>query len=578
MSASAHRTTVRALIIALGLCLVLPMSALSGGSLAVRTDTAYRLNPGQENVSVRANVTMTNRAAPTYSIRPCSSGSSLRCRFKTNYYYDHWGYIYVPVGGNNIRFGPGVTKRLDKTTKYYKRYRVSFPRLDYGRTRKFSVTYELQGGKPRSKHETRVLDAYSYFCWHGQPGDSGKVSVRMPPGYKATTWYEQAKTKSNKKGTTITGRVKGNPGSFYACTDATKPGKLLRTKVTSPGGQEVTVEAWPEDPEWAETMSQAIKGILPDLEELIGEPMPLDAVTIREVTRQSLDGYGSEFSLRMAVLRLGDHIDSPGSASRGLAWAWFNNRRIGETWLRQGLSDWAGYKATDDYCPWPGIYPGKGKPKLRDWKRLKERPSERLEAIVDWQYDAACGLIQKSANRVGEKRMREVMAALVNGTAKYGPQPGPAMRAKRKPATWKDWLDAIDEIGMVPAGRSTLTMSEKDVKEHGIATAKDLKGRAHARGLYHEALAIMGGTPMPRLVNEAMGKWDWKTARKAIPVAAATYGAIAGQEEMTEADRLALMEDLAAARSFRALRDVKRRAQSFVPADVADEMGAEILP
>lgn len=578
MSASAHRTTVRALIIALGLCLVLPLSALSAGSLAVRTDTAYRLNPGQENISVKASVTMTNRAAPTYSIRPCSAGSSLRCRFQTNYYYNDWGYIFVPVGGTKVRFGPGVTQRLDKTTKYYKRYRVSFPRLDYGRTRKFSVSYELPGGKPRSKHQTRVLDAYSYFCWHGQPGDSGKVSVRMPPGYKATTWYEQAKTKSNKKGTTITGRVKGNPGSFYACTDATKPNKLLRTKVTSPGGQEVMVEAWPEDPEWSETMSQAVEGILPDLEELIGEPMPLDDVTIREVTKQSLDGYGSSFGLRNAVLRLGDHIDSPGGASRGLAWAWFNNRRIKETWLRQGLSDWAGYKVTDDYCAWPGTYPGKGKPRLRTWKRLQERPSERQEAIVDWQYDAACQLIQKSANRVGQERMREVVAALVNGTAKYGPQPGPALRAKRKPATWKDWLDAIDEIGMVPSGRSTLTMSEEDVREVGIATAKDLKGRAHTRGLYHEALATMDGTHMPRLVNEAMGRWDWKTARKAIPVATATYAAIAGHKEMIDADRLTFMDDFAASRSFRALRGVKQRALNYVPSDVADETEVEPLP
>ena len=571
MSATTHATPGRASLVAVALCLVLHASALAGDSLAVKSDTAYRLNPGQENVSVVVDVTMTNRAGPTYSVRPCSAGSSRRCRFKTSYYYDEWGYIYVPVGANKARFSSGVRARLDKKTRYYRRYQVSFPRLDYGRSRTFTVRYVLPGGKPRSQHETRVLDAYSYFCWHGQPGDTGSVSVRMPPGYKATTWYGQTKTKAARKSTTIDGRVKGNPGKFYACTDATKPGKLLRTKTTSPGGQQVTVEGWPEDPAWSEMMGQAIEDVLPELEELIGEPLPLDKVTIREVTRQSLDGYGSNFGLRNAMLRLGDHIDSPAGAARGLAWAWFNDRRIDEAWLRHGLGDWAGYKAIDEFCTWPGTYPGKGKPRLRTWKRLKERPTERQVAIVDWQYDMACWLIQKSANRVGTERMREVIAALVNGTTKYGPQPGRAMYTKRKPATWRDWLDAIDEVGMVPAGWSHLTISEQDLRDQGIATRKELKGRAPTRKLYHEALEAMDGTVMPRLVNDAMGRWDWKTARKAIAVSRATHRAIVEHEEMAEADRLSLMKAFAAADSFKALRDVKGRAKSYAAGAPEDD-------
>ena len=565
MPTTVHQTALRALLLALALCLALPAAAFGAGPLVARTDTDYRLNPGQENITVNVDVALTNRKAPTYSVGPCSPGSSLRCRFKTNYFYDGWGYIYVPTGATNIRFSPGVTKRLDKNTKHYKRYEVSFPNLNYGQTRKFNVQYELPGGKPRSKHETRVLDAYSYFCWHGQPGDSGSVSVRMPPGYKATTWYEKTRAKSNKNGTTITGRFKGNPGKFYACTDTSKPNRMLRSKVTSPSGEEVTIEAWPEDPEWAEMMAQAVEDVLPGLQELLGEPMPLDEVTIREVTRQSLDGYGSEFGLRRALIRIGDHIESPSMAARGLAMAWFNDRRVKDTWLQMGLSDWAGYESVDSYCAWPAAYPGKGKPKLRTWKQLKERPTEQQEAVVDWQYDASCWLIQKAANRVGEERMREVIAALVGGTAKYGPQPGPAMRSERKAATWKDWLDAIDEIGMVPAGFSTLTMTEDDLVENGVATRKELKGRAQTRQLYHDALAEMDETPMPRLVDNAMGKWDWKTARKAIPIAQSTYGAITGHEVMPEADREAFLADFSAAKSFKALRVVKKRALAYEP-------------
>ena len=394
MLVDTDRSAMRALLTMLALCLALPASA-AADALDVTSNTSYRLNPGQESVSVKVQVRMTNRKAPTFSIEPCSPGSSQRCRFKTTYYWHEWNWVCAPVGARDIRSSPGVRLRLAKSTKHYKCYRITFPNLHYGQTRRFDVKYTLPGGKPRSKHETRVLDAYSYFCWYGQPGDRGSVSVRMPPGYEATTWWGKTITKSNRKGTTITGRFDGDPGKFYACTDASKPSRMLRTKVKGPDGQRVTIEAWPEDPEWSKTMAEAVERVLPRLERLLGEPMPLDTVTIREVTEQSLDGYGSEFWLRHAIIRLGDHIDSPVNLARGLAMAWFNHRRIRDTWLQIGLSYWAGHKASGEACDWPGTYPGKGKPKLRTWKRLKERPTEKLEAIVDWQYDAACRIVQR---------------------------------------------------------------------------------------------------------------------------------------------------------------------------------------
>ncbi|MEA2026663.1 MAG: hypothetical protein U9O18_08220 [Chloroflexota bacterium] len=568
MLVNAHRIALRVLLAALTLTLTLPLAALSADQLAVKSDSDFRLFPGQDRVKANINVSLTNRAAPTYSIGPCTPGSSQRCRFTRTYYYDKFRYIFVPVGATNVKFSPGVKPRLHKDTKHWKEYEVGFPNLNYGQTRKFKVTYELPGAKPRSKHHTRVMDAYTYFCWHGEPADSGSVTAQLPPGYEATTFYGKTRTKSNKKGTTITGTFKGSPGKFYACTDAFKPSKLLRTDVTSPSGQQVTIEGWPEDPEWSETMVEAIETTLPELEDLIGRPMPLDEVVIREVTEQSLDGYASEFGVRRALIRLGDHIDDPASAPRGLAMAWFNDRRVKDTWLQMGLSDWAGNEVGAYGC-WPeGEYPGKGQPKLSKWKRLQEKPSEKQEAIHIWQYHAACNLIEDMADRVGEERMHAVIAALLDGTPKYGPEPTERSSKSKKPATWKDWLDAIDEVGLVPAGETDLTLAEQDLKDAGVATGKQLKGRAKARTAYHDALAGMDGTHMPRLITNAMGKWDFKAAIGALPVAAAAYGEIMANDGMGDADRAAFLADFESAKSLKGLRNLKQKATAFEPTSV----------
>jgi len=564
MLLNAHQIALRALLGALVLTLALPLAVLAAGALATRTESTFKLLPGQDRIKVNIGVTMTNRKAPSYTIQACTPGSSLRCRFKQNYYYNEWGWLYIPPGATNIQFSSSVTKRLDKQTKHWKQFKVSFPNLLYGQTRKFKVSYDLPGGKPRSRHRTRVMDAYTYFCWHGEPGDSGSVTAQLPPGYEATTFGEKSKTKSNKKGTTVKAVFKGSPGRFYACTDAFKPSKLIRTDVTSPGGQQVTIEGWPEDPDWSEAMVEAVDTTLPELEELIGRPMPLDEVIIREVSKQSLYGYGSDFGVRRALIRLGEHIDDPSSAARGLAMAWFNSRKVKDTWLSMGLSRWAGMEVGAYGCWSVGEYPGKGKPRLSNWKHLKSKPTEKQEAVVDWQYDAACNLIEDLADRVGEDRMHDVLNALLDGTPKYGPQPA-ERSGKYKKATWQDWLDAIDELGLVPAGETDLTMAEQALKDVGVATGKQLKGRADARRACHEALAGMDGTALPRAVNSAMDKWDFKSAMKTLPVATDTFAAIMAADEMTDLDREAFLAEFEATKSIKALHALKGRIATYEP-------------
>jgi hypothetical protein len=575
MSLDSRRTLAAAVLLTVSLALAVPAAAMATPGLIEKSDSTFRLHPGQDRIKVNIGLTLTNRKPATTTIRPCTAGSSQRCRFRINYFWNEWGNVYIPAGATKVKFSsPGLRTTIEKKTKHWIVYKLSFPNLNFGQTRRIRTTYELQGGKPRSRHRTRVTDAYTYFCWHGEPGDSGRVTAILPPGYEASTFSGKTRTKTNKKGTTIKAAIKGDPSKFYACTDAFKPSKLIETETTSPDGRIVIVQAWPEDPEWSTQMTTAVEDTLPKLEDLIGRPLPLDEVVVREVSRQSLYGYGIQFGVRHAVVRLGEHIDDPTSAPRGLSSVWFNHRKVADTWLSTGLSEWAGNEVSLLGC-WPaGEYPGKGKPSLSKWKALKEKPSERLEAIVVWQGNAACSVISDVADEIGKERMQEVIAALLDGTPKYGRQPT-ERAGKFKKVSWKDWLDAVDEIGLLPSGETDLTVTEQALKDVGIAKGKQLRGRIEARTAYHEVLAALDGTPMPRLINDLMGKWKFKPAMNALPVATATYEAIMANELMADADREAFFDRFESARSLKGLRALAKEAKSFEPSSVEP---IEMLP
>jgi hypothetical protein len=67
-----------------------------------------------------------------------------------------------------------------------------------------------------------------------------------------------------------------------------------------------------------------------------------------------------------------------------------------------------------------------------------------------------------------------------------------------------------------------------------------------------------------------MDRWDWGTARKAIPLAAETYAAIEVRA-MSDDEREAFLADFSDAWSFKALNKVKKRAETYRPPTVAEQ-------
>jgi len=554
------RATIRSLVgAALAGILVLtllPTVALASREAPTTSHSTYRLKPAQELVDVTVTMSVSNRKADRVTVGPCPGAPSQRCRITTYYTLGAMGFV-APAAARKLKFiGPGVSGRAVRNKHGWVSYTVSFPPIRNGQSKRIKVRYQLPAAGPRSANSTRVNDAYAHFCWHGQPTDKGSVVAILPQGYETFNRHGQVTMKTSKQSVEMRAKRQRNPGGFFACTDAFKPAKLVRTQSMSPNGQTVVVEGWPEDPAWTETITDGVQTTLPALEEIIGMPIAADDVTIRQVAAQALEGYAGEFQPGSSQIRISEQLDDPQLIAHELAHGWFHDGSLKELWMIEGLAEWAANSVTGDRCNETDGWPGKGTPHLRDWQTLGADPSDRGVAIVDYQYATACAIMTEVETLVGEDRMRAIVRSLLFRWPKYT---GAPIERRGRP-DWREFLDAVDELGLVPAGVEDLEVAERLLLAEGIASRKLLKGRAAARAAFHDARSGALEGMMPRVVSMAMDEWDWQRALAGIEIAveaaerieALTERGGAGSETIMARSKLRTAVSLA---ELRAVRD-----------------------
>ncbi len=457
--------------------------------------------------------------------------------------------------------GRGVRVSLRSKDDSWRLYDVHFPRTLLGQSKSFRATWTLPSRGANSTNPTRVTDAYSHFCWYGQPVDSGKVTAVLPRDVEAETSGSDVRTSSGSRSTTVSARQKTNLATFGACTDVYDGDLLLHKDFTSPAGHLVTVEGWPDDPTWLSDTSSSVEFALTSLESIIGAPIPGSRdILIREAAGNSLGGYGGYFDSNSSVIRVNEVADSPLLLTHEIAHAWFDSDHFAAPWLTEGLAEWAARVAAQEPCFEPS-YPAKGTPALGKWRYLGYKPSSSRSALVDYQYQASCAVMTQVADAIGPDRMRDVIGVMLDGRSPYdrlpevrsttatpaptlgpgshvgprqaaSPSPGvtqtarsiwsatPSSRIRTQPVDWRQWLDVVDEIGLTPAGVAGPSLGETLLTTHGIATAKQLRDRETTRAAFHALQAATPGAITPAYVRRLMDAWKFADAQKAIVLAA----------------------------------------------------------
>ena len=99
-------------------------------------------------------------------------------------------------------------------------------------------------------------------------------------------------------------------------------------------------------------------------------------------------------------------------------------------------------------------------------------------------------------------------------------RPRPRQQDRRtKPVDWRQWLDIVDEVGLVPAGVQDPELAEGLLRRYGIAKRSQLDGRAEARAAFHELQAMAPDGVTPAVVRRLMDDWEFRDARSTIRLA-----------------------------------------------------------
>jgi hypothetical protein len=506
-----------------------------------RATVTYRLDRADRAVDVTAAISYTNRI-PTVG--------------RTRFYLERWGTLWVPSGARGFKVkGRGVRAQKVAEQAGYRAYIVTFPRIYHGGTVRFTATWTLPSRGSGSDQTTRVDDAYSHVCWIGQPVDSGSVTLIVPRGLDAVTRGSDVRVRRSGRTQRIESVRRSELAGFQACTDIHDPDRLLRREIVSPGGQPIVLQAWPDDQDWLDSATSAVAGTVEALEGVVGVPLPSgDPIRVREVSANALLGYGGEYDPRHRIVRLSERESDPHLLRHELAHAWFNARTVNDEWLWEGLAEWVARTSEGSRCSDPGR-PPTGKPRLRDWRYLVFQTDFVLQQLVQWQYAAACAVQGRIADEIGPERMRQVLGAILSGDSPYDllpslvpvrsstevvqqeavavPVSSPVLSITRsskrrtKPVDWRQWLDIVDQVGLVRAGIGDLTMAEDVLVEMGVVRRRQLADRADARTAFRTLQATTPAGITPVVVRRALDDWRFDDAQRAMRTATQVVGLLA---------------------------------------------------
>jgi hypothetical protein len=503
----------RGLALVASVVLLLALSAAPGVPAAVaaaddgidvRTASTYTLVPKDRLVRVVVDVTARNTTPST------TSGNII-----TRYFFNALHLALQPEAAH-ARATQGGDRLATATTnkKGYIQLVVTLrAKLYFGQTAHVRLTYDLPGGKPRSKSDIRVGAAFAtFYAWVN--GDRASIRIVLPDTFEPSlTGDALAETHEGSK---IVYSADGidDTARWFAAVNADRPSGLRSEALTIPTGESVTVRAWPEDSEWLDRVEDRLKRGLPELDRLIGLSWPVAGdLVVTEVHTPLLEGYSGLYHRDTSGIEISEDLDDL-TIVHEASHAWFNSDLFDGRWINEGLANTYATKALKAIgisSPQPLVFPRSGPAAfaLNDWPPLGRISDEKTQAREDYGYQTSFAVIQSIVSIVGDDGMRRVLgAAAAKEIAYVG---APAVEHRPGVAGWRALLDYLQE-------RAHSTTAEREFRENvvGPADLRVLDTRAAARQAYAKLVADGQGWLAPLAVRTPMASWDFATATERI--------------------------------------------------------------
>ena len=532
---------VLSMAMAIGVLGVHAQPVAAAGGVTQTGATTYELDPAHGLIRVTETLKVKNTIPNSTTPYDC-----------IKYTYDYW-YGYMPYTATCYRTtryyvnstqavienqassikatagGSSLKVKLGSKGSYYRTATISLPKFFNGTTRTVRLTYVIKGGAPRSTSTTRVMRAYASFCATPSGFDGGSVTVRVPAGFDfATAGGSMSSKVTGNTRIYKSGKV-ADTSSFFVCFYGANAGGYKTETLTADGGRIVTLKSWPEDPAWANAVRSDVANGLPELATLIGEPMPGTAPLMIQETVTGSE-YAGFYDQDTNTITVSEDFNQPSLVDHELAHVWFNGAVFDDRWLSEGNAEWAA-RATAKDQPACGRPVTTGTPiKLDTWVVLTPQSTDADRQGVVAEYDASCYIVTQVATAGGFDRMQAALQALLEGRDPYATDP----TAKRTSsvASWRDWLDAVDELVLQPAGASPVLASDL-LLQYGVTDDRGLLDqRTDARAAYHRLAAEVGDWIVPPAVRTPLAAWDFTQAQTAAAAAEDAWN-LTGQADAT---------------------------------------------
>jgi len=492
---------------------VAPEVRAAAPDLTIVTDARYDVQPERQRVRVNLRVVLTNHLKDTVTKR---------------YYFDR-AFLAVLPNTSGFKFsweGSGTPEvHVSKKTADYTLLRLDLgQRLFSGKSATYNLRFDMvdPGGEPtRDVRVGETLVSFPVWAFATDSTPGGSVEVVFPPGFEVDVESgEIPEPTTNADGQVIfqTDEL-DKPLSFFAYLVGDRPGAYAeRTERVLVDGEpvELTIRAWPDDPDWSTRVGDLVARALPVLAREIGLDWPRDGgLLVQEAASRSTGGYAGLFDPAEGLVEVAYYAEDA-VVLHEAAHSWFNGGLLADRWANEAFASYygllaaeaLGVPAEEDQLT-PELIEAGDIP-LNAWGPI----GREATATEDYAYAATLELAQAVAERAGPGVLQQVWADAAARVGAYQPPEAGGtteIAAVAEPETVDgppDWRGLLDLLETHDSDRYDDLWRTWVVREADLPL---LDARRAARTRYDEVVREAGAWALPKPVRDALRAWQFET-------------------------------------------------------------------
>ncbi len=475
--------------------------------LSYAEDTVFTIT--EDGVQVVTEAVMTNTS------RERRSGNTIYYSYFDTY------IVIVPIGAEDLRItsrGSTLSSTGEAVDEDFEIRTVRLPsELRSGQSRSFTVSYTLPRGEIRDDGLFFSNPAFHAFpLWSFSDPGTGSLLLRVPEEADLNEFGGLLRrTGLNDDYIEWAPRDFARPEDLFAYVTVTVDDELEATTF-SVAGQSIELHSWPGDAAWATFAKETISVGLPELESLIGLPIPdQDTLEITESVTPYFYGYGGWYNPADTSIEIGNELDQT-VMMHELTHAWFNRDLFVERWVSEGLAEEYTWRAMNE-LGWdlerlPGI-PNTQSPAatpLLGWGRngVGGVSDETFLAQEAYGYDTAWYVMHELYNLLDRDGMQQVLAAADAHTTAY---PGDdETELTNKPNDWRRLFDlAAMHVDAEDEAKIEALFVDYVLGESHI---EQLERRREVRDRYDQFVSQDLAWRIPDDLRSALEAWRFDTA------------------------------------------------------------------